>query len=187
MAAYIFRRILWTLPVLLAVAAITFVLMHSVPGDPWSGTKPIDPIARENLNRQYGLDKPVWYQFGKYMINLGQGDLGVSFKQRNRPVRDMLAEKIRVSATLGLLSLAVSLTAGVSLGVASALRRGTALDRAAVAFATLGASVPSFILGMLMLAVFTGHLHWLPSGGWGGPKQMIMPVLALSALPAAYI
>jgi len=147
----------------------------------------MDPVARENLDRYYGLDKPVWRQFGTYVYRLGQGDLGISFQQRNRPVRDVLAEKIRPSVTLGLLSLAVSMTAGVTLGVASALRRNTALDHAAVAFATLCASVPSLILGMLMLALFTGHLHWLDSGGWGTPKQAIMPVLALSALPLAYI
>jgi len=187
MVAYILRRILWTVPVLLAVAVITFALMHSIPGGPWDGVRPVDPGAKERLDRYYGLDKPVWYQLGKYMYRLGHGDLGISFEQRNRPVRDVLAEKIRPSVTLGLLSLAVSLAAGVSLGVASALRRNSALDYAAVAFATLCASVPSLILGMLMLVLFTGHLHWLDSGGWGTPRQAIMPVLALSALPVAYV
>jgi oligopeptide transport system permease protein len=188
MASYILRRCLWTLPVLLAVATITFVLMHSVQGGPWSDDKKLSDGARQNLEREYGLDKPLWYQYGKFMIGLAHGDLGISIKeQRNRPVRDLLADKVRVSASLGLLSLALSVSVGIALGVASALRRNTPLDYAAVGFATLSASVPSLILGMLMLTLFTGHYHWLSTSGWGSPKAMIMPVLALSALPAAYI
>ncbi len=187
MAAYIVRRILWTVPVLCSVTVITFALMHSIPGGPWDGVRPVDDRAKENLDEYYGLDKPLWHQFGSYAYNLAKGDLGVSFQQRNRPVRDILAEKIRPTATLGLLALALSMTAGVSLGVVAALRRDTAVDYAAIAFATLSASVPSLILGMLMLTLFSGRLHWLPTSGWGSAKHMIMPVLALSALPAAYI
>jgi len=186
-AAYLVRRTLWLIPVLLAVAVITFVLMHRVPGGPWDGSRQLTPEAQENLDRAYGLDQPVWEQFGKYLLNLAQGDLGVSFRQRGRPVADVLADGIRVSATLGLLALAVSATAGLTLGVVSALRRNSALDYAAVAFATIGGSVPSFILGMLLLVLFSAELHWLPSGGWGSPQQAVMPVLALSAWPAAYI
>ncbi|OGO49691.1 MAG: peptide ABC transporter permease [Chloroflexi bacterium RBG_16_68_14] len=187
MAAYLVRRILWIGPVLFAVALITFVLMHQVPGGPWDRAKRLPPQALENVNLQYGLDQPVWEQFGRYLLDLAQGDLGASFRSRNRPVADVLADGIRVSATLGLLALAVSVTVGVGLGVVSALRRNTVLDYAAVAFATVGASVPSFILGMLLLVLFTARLHWLPSGGWGSPQQAVMPVAALSALPAAYI
>ena len=188
MAAYILRRILWTLPVMLAVATITFVLMHSVDGGPWSADWKRSETARDNLNREYGLDKPVWYQYGTYMLNLAQGDLGVSLKKNNHPpVRDVLADKIKPSATLGLLALTVSVCAGMTLGVVSALRRNSPLDHLAVTFATLAASIPSFILGILMLAVFAGHFHWLSTSGWGSPKQMVMPVLALSALPTAYI
>lgn len=188
MAAYILRRIFWTVPVLIAVIVITFVLMHSVPGGPWDdGTRPMPPGREKRLNEYYGLDEPVWQQFGEYVYRLAQGDLGISFQQRNRPVRDILAEKIRPTITLGLLALGVSVTAGVTLGVASALRRNSALDYATMAFATLCASVPSFILGMLLLTVMTGHYHVLPTSGWGSAKAMIMPVLALSALPTAYI
>lgn len=187
MAAYMLQRLLWTVPVLLAVAVITFVLMHQVPGGPWDGAKRLSPQALENVNREYGLDQPLWEQFGRYLLGLARGDLGVSFQSRNRPVAEVLADGVRVSATLGALALGVSVTAGVSLGVLSALRRNSAVDYAAVAFATVSASVPSFILGMLLLVLFTAQLHWLPSGGWGSPKQAVMPVLALSALPAAYI
>ncbi len=187
MTAYLLQRILWIAPVLLAVAVVAFVLMHAVPGGPWDRSKRLPPEALENVNRAYGLDRPVWEQFGRYLLDLAQGDLGVSFRNRNQPVTEVLADGIRVSATLGLLALGVSVTVGVSLGVFSALRQNTFVDYATVAFATVAASVPSFILGMLLLVVLTGKLHWLPSGGWGSPQQAVMPVLALSALPAAYI
>lgn len=187
MAAYLIQRILWIVPVLVAVAVITFILMHQVPGGPWDRSKRLPPQALENVNRSYGLDRPLWEQFGRYALGLAQGDLGVSFRSNNRPVSDVLGDGIRISATLGLLALVLSTTAGVALGVAAALRRNSALDFASVAFATAGASVPSFIFGMLLLVLFTGYLHWLPSGGWGSPQQAVMPVLALSAWPTAYI
>lgn len=187
MGSYVLQRILWIVPVMLAVAIVTFALMHQVPGGPWDGAKRLSPQALENVNEAYGLDEPVWQQFGDYMLGLAKGDLGVSFYQGNRPVRDILTDGVRVSATLGLLALALSTAFGVTLGVLSALKRNSALDYLAVGFATLGASVPSFILGMLLLVLFTAHLHWLPSGGWGSPEQAIMPVLALSAWPCAYI
>jgi oligopeptide transport system permease protein len=187
MTTYLVQRIFWTVPVLFAVALITFVVMHHVPGGPWDGPKHLSPQALANVNHEYGLDRPLWEQFGRYLLGLLHGDLGVSFQDRNRPVADMLGEGIPVSATLGLLALVVSVTVGVGLGVISALHRNTAIDYAATAFATVSASVPSFILGMLLLVLFTAHLHWLPSSGWGSPKQAVMPVLALSALPAAYI
>jgi oligopeptide transport system permease protein len=187
MTTYLVQRILWTAPVLFAVALITFVVMHHVPGGPWDGAKHLSPQALANVNHEYGLDRPLWEQFGRYLLGLSHGDLGVSFQNRNRPVADILAEGIPVSATLGLLALLVSVTVGVGLGVASALHRNTAIDYAATTFATVSASVPNFILGMLLLVLLTGNLHWLPSGGWGSPKQAVMPVLALSALPAAYI
>ena len=187
MTGYIAQRVLWTVPVLFAIATITFVLMHAVPGGPWDTGKRLPPEAEANVNRAYGLDRPLWEQYVDYLAGLPKGDLGVSFQQNNRPVRDVLADGLRVSATLGLAALAVSATAGVALGVVSALRQNTVIDYAAAGFATLGASVPGFIFGMLLLVLFTGELHWLPSGGWGSPQQAVMPVLALSVLPAAYI
>ena len=187
MAAYILRRLLWALPVLFAVAAVTFVLMHQVPGGPWDGSQRLPEQAKENLDAAYGLDEPLWRQFATYFGNLARGDLGVSFRGDNRAVADVLADGVRVSATLGALALVLSVSVGVTLGVFSALRQNSLLDYLAVGFASVGASVPSFILGMLLLVLFTSSLRWLPSGGWGSPQQAIMPVLALSALPTAFI
>lgn len=187
MLAYIVRRILWLIPVLLLVTVITFTLMHLVPGGPWDRAKRLPPQAQANVERKYGLDKPVWRQFTDYLINLAQGDLGVSYRSLNRPVRDILWEQSRVTATLGLLALVVAVSIGVSLGLLAALRQNTVIDYVSVGFATFGASVPSFVMGMLLLIVFSAYLHWLPSSGWGTWRQAIMPVAALSVLPTAYI
>jgi oligopeptide transport system permease protein len=187
MTAYLVRRVLATIPVLLAIALVTFVLMHAMPGGPCGRDKPLTGEACANLEAAYGLDRPLWQQFGYYLLHLAQGDLGVSSYYREQPVSEVLGDRLLVSATLGALALGVSVTVGVGLGVICALRRNTVVDHAGVAFATIAASVPSFIMGMLLLALFVGQLHWLPTSGWGSPKEAIMPVLVLSALPAAYI
>ena len=187
MLAYAVRRLLWLIPVLVVVAAITFTLMHLVPGGPWDRSKRLPPQAQANVERKYGLDKPVWRQFTDYMVNLAQGDLGVSYQQLNRPVRSIIWDGAKTSGTLGLIALAVATLVGISLGSLAALRQNTIIDYLSVTFATFGASVPSFVMGMLLLILFSAYLHWLPTGGWGTWRQAIMPVTALSVLPTAYI
>jgi len=174
-------------PVLLAVASITFTLMHLVPGGPWDSDRRLPAQAEENLDRRYGLDKPVWEQFADYLFELGQGDLGVSYRQLNRPVREIISDGARVSFVLGGLALVVAIVVGVSLGLLAALRQNTVVDYASVGLVTIGASLPSFVTGMLLLVIFSAQLHWLPTSGWGSLEQTIMPVIALSLLPAAYI
>src|SRR3990172_7148531 len=142
MLAYIVRRLLWLIPVLLLVAAITFTLMHLVPGGPWDRDKRLPEQAQANVEPKYGLDKPLWRQFTDYLLNLVQGDLGVSYRSLNRPVRDILWDGGRVSATLGFLALGIAVLLGVSLGVLAALRQNTVVDYASVTFATFGASIP---------------------------------------------
>jgi len=187
MTSYLIRRLLWLVPVLLFVAAITFVLMHSVPGGPWDRDKPLPPAAVEQLNRKYGLDQPLWEQFGRYLLGLLQGDLGVSYRQSDRPVAEVISGGIKVSATLGGLAMLLSAAVGVPLGVVAALRRNRALDYLSVSLATLGASTPNFVLGIVLIVIFASTLHLLPTIGWGSWKQAIMPVLALSALPTAFL
>ena len=138
-------------------------------------------------------------QFANYITDALQGDLGVSYRQINRPVGDILLDGIRISATLGLMALVLSTVVGMAFGVLSALRQNSLLDYASVGFATFGASVPNFVLGLLLMVIFSVHLHWLPSYGWSDPtsffifsipsnwKQVVMPVIALSVFPAAYI
>jgi oligopeptide transport system permease protein len=187
MTGYVIRRVLYLGPVLFAVALITFLLMHAVSGGPWDHDKPFDPVTVANLNHKYGLDQPLWRQFVTYIWNALHGDLGVSYVQQGRPVGDLLRSGFLTTATLGLLAFVVAVCLGLILGILASLRRNSLLDRAS-SFMTAGAaSMPTFVLGVLLVVLFSVRLHWLPTGGWGSPKQAIMPVIALAAFPLAYI
>jgi len=187
MTGYILRRILYLGPVLFAVALITFLLMHAVPGGPWDRDKPLNPAVVANLNHKYGLDQPLWRQFATFIGNALRGDLGISYSNQGRPVTDVLWSGFSTTATLGLLALALALFVGLALGAVAALRQNSALDHVSVLLAAGAASTPSFVLGVLLVVIFSVRLHWLPTGGWGTPQQAIMPVIALAALPVAYI
>jgi oligopeptide transport system permease protein len=195
MAAYALRRLLWLGPALLFISLITFVLMHSVEGGPWDSERKLAPAVEENLNRKYGLDKPLWQQYALFLGNAVQGDLGWSYQQ-DRPVTDILASGFRVTAVLGLLTLAVSTAVGVGLGTVSAVNRNRLPDYGAVLFASLGSAVPAFVLGIFLIYVFGVELHLLPTFGWDVRRglvpgwlppwrQAVLPVLTLAALPAA--
>ena len=186
MGKYIIRRLFWMALVLFAVAFITFSLMHLVPGGPWDKEKSLSPQVVENLNRKYGLDQPFIVQFGNYIWNAVRGDLGVSYTYQDRGVTDIIMQGFPITASLGLISFALAIMIGIPLGVAAALKQNSAVDYFSVMFATIFASIPGFVLGILLMMVFSVWLHWLPTSGWGGLK-MIMPSFALAALPAAYI
>lgn len=187
MGGYLVRRVLWLGLVLFFVALVTFALMHAVPGGPWDKEKALAPTVVENLNQRYGLDEPLWRQFTDYLWRSMRGDLGVSYTYQDRPVTEILQGGFLVSATLGLLAMALVLVVGLGLGIASAVRQNSLLDYGSVLFATIGAGVPSFVLGIVLVVVFAVKLGWLPTGGWGEVKQAILPTVALAALPAAYL
>jgi len=187
MTGYLLRRILYLGPVLFAVALITFLLMHAVSGGPWDHNKPFDPVTVANLNHKYGLDQPLWRQFVTFIGNALHGDLGVSYTNQSRPVSDLLRSGFLTTATLGLLSFVVAMCLGLTLGIVASLRRNSLLDRASSVIAASAASMPTFVLGVFLVVLFSVRLHWLPTGGWGSPEQAIMPVIALAALPMAYI
>lgn len=186
MGHYLVRRLLWLPPVLLTISLITFVLMHNVPGGPWDAEKRLAPSVVENLNRRYNLDKPAWQQFLLFLGGAVQGDLGVSFSNQDRAVAGIIRDGFPVTATLGVLALAVALTVGIGLGTLSALRQGSAVDYAALAFATAGASIPSIVAGILLIIVFSLVLHWLPTGGWQPPGE-VMEALAAGNLDKARV
>jgi len=200
MFAYTFRRILWIVPVLLVIATITFFLMQAVPGGPFVREKDRPPAIEAAIQKQYGLDKPVHEQYITYMGNLLQGDLGISFIDR-QPVDEKIRTSGFISLQIALLSLLVATVAGMTLGTISGLNHNGPADYAGVLFATVGASIPNFVLAAFLVIVFSVNLGWFDQLGWGGPKtpseifdpsaydykKMVMPVIALAALPAAYI
>ncbi len=188
MTGYIIRRVLWMIPLLWAVTTVTFFLMHLVPGGPFDQEKQLPPAALENLEKRYNLDKPLLQQYGLYILDVAQGDLGISFRQ-DREVMDILRDGFWVSAQLGLVTFAFAMIMGMFLGVFSALNQNNFLDYVGVFFATVGASMPNFIAATLLVLIFSVQLGWFDVLGWefGNYRKMVLPVLSLGLLPAAYV
>jgi len=184
---YLLRRLLWLVPVLFFVATITFLLMHNVPGGPWSQDRPLPPSVQANLNKKYNLDKPLFEQYGLYLKNIVRGDFGVSFAQRGRPVSDIIKKGLTKTAELGVLAFVVATVIGLALGTVAAFNQNGPLDYIAVFFATIGASFPNFIIAMFLIIIFVVKLHWFNVIGFGSWKNSVLPVLSLAFLPASYI
>jgi len=192
MTGYIARRLLWLIPILLAITVITFALMHTVKGGPFEqGDSKSSSAARQALNAKYHLDKPVYVQYFHYMKNLVQGDLGPDLVNQGTSVNDILKANWKPTVVLGLLSAGYVLVVGMGLGILAAIRKNSILDYLSVGFATIGASTPNFVLGILLVTVFAVELGWLPaigwSTGWTDWKPVILPTIVLGSLPAAYI
>ncbi len=187
MLRYFCKRVLHGIPVLITVATLTFLIMHLVPGGPFDTEKKLPPQIIANIEAKYHLDKPLAVQYLLYMKQVLQGDLGPSYKYIGRDVSAIIKDSFPVSLTLGLCAVLVVIGVGIPAGILSAYRRDSALDRTCVFLATLGISVPSFVLGTLLIWVFSHHLHWLPPALWEGPRHVVMPALALGAGFAGYI
>lgn len=187
MASYTAQRLLWFIPVMLGLASVTFLLMHFVPGGPWDQEKRLPPSVTESLNRRYGLSDPLWRQYAAFLARALKGDLGVSYTYRDRRVTEIIRQGLPATLTLGAAAFAASVGVGLPLGVAAAVRKGTVFDYLALSFSTLAAGVPGFVMGALLVALLSVRWHLLPSGGWGTSSHLVMPVLALAALPAAFI
>jgi oligopeptide transport system permease protein len=187
MTRYIIRRILWLIPVLLFVSVITFTLMHITPGGPWDKEKAVAPQVVANLNAKYNLDKPVWQQYLIYMGGVLRGDLGPSYTYQDRSVTQIILGGLPNTASLGFFAALVAVLVGVPLGVFAAMRQNSALDYSALAFGTVFASVPTFVLGFILIIVFALTFHLVPTSGWGKPNQYILPVLTLGLNQAALL
>lgn len=195
LAFYIVRRVLWMVPVLFFVILVTFSLMHFAPGSPWDQEgKQLPPNVIASLNQRYGLDRPLPEQFVRYIWSAIHLDFGLSYQYENRTVLSLILTGWPYTATLGLCAFLLIVPVGIGLGVAAALRQNTRTDYVVVGFSTLGASVPNFVIGILLIIVlsvdmnkWTSGAFWLPSGGFGLDHHLIMPVITLSVLPITYI
>jgi oligopeptide transport system permease protein len=184
MLTYLLRRVLLLIPTLFFVAVIVFALAHAAPGSPFESNpdRPLPPATIERLERHYGVDRPLHEQFGLYLANLARFDLGTSLVQ-DRTVAQIIGQQFPVSAQLGLQALFLALAIALPLGVISALRQNTTIDHGSILFATLGTTVPSFVIAIFAIYIFGLHFRWVPLVGWGTPKHMILPtaILALGA------
>lgn len=186
MTGYIIRRILLLVPTLLAVYTVTFFLFRLTPGGPWDKERPVPRQVQEYLDRKYGLDRPLWEQYTSYLVGLvTRFDLGPSYRQTSRTVNDIIADFFPVSARLGLMATAIAVVVGLPLGVLSALWSRSWLDRTAMLVAVVGMSVPSFVVGPLLIWAFALGLRWLPTGGFDRPEQWIMPSVTMALGPTA--
>ncbi len=188
MTGFIIRRILWMIPLLWAVATVTFFLMHAVEGGPFDREKELPLNVLANLEAKYNLDKPLLEQYGLYMWDLVQGDLGLSF-ETNREVSTIIREGLEVSAQLGATAFLYAMVFGMTLGVIAALNQNKLGDYLGVFFATIGTALPNFIMATFLVIIFSVQLGWFDVLGWefGNYRKMVLPVLALGTLPAAYI
>jgi len=188
MARYIVRRLLWMIPVLFFISLVTFVLLHSVPGGPFDREKRLPAEIVENLNKYYGLDKPLPQQYLDYIGRIiTRGDFGPSYASRSRGVNDIFRDHLPVSAQLGVLALLMAVGLGVPLGVLAALKQNTIWDYLGMGIAVFGVSVPNIVLAPLLIVIFALTLKWLPVAGWGTPDKLVMPVIALGMHESAII
>jgi oligopeptide transport system permease protein len=189
-SAYVIRRVLLLIPTMLAIYTLTFLLIHSTPGGPWSqGDKPVHPRVLERLNQAYGLDDPLWQQYVTYLGNALQGDFGPSFAQRSRTVTDIIAQTFPVSIALGLIAMAIALAIGITLGTIGALRHNGWIDYLTSFVAIIGISTPSYVIVSLLVLVLSSQFHLLPTGGWDGifSTKIFIPAIALALYPAAVL
>lgn len=187
MLQYALNRFLSMLVVLLIITTATFVLMHSVPGGPFTAEKNLPESVMKNINERYHLNDPLWKQYTDYLGNVVKGDLGPSFKYESRTVNDIIAESFPVSAELGSLAVLIALILGIPAGIIAALRQNRWPDYLAMFGATIGISVPNFILATLFIYVFALKLELFPAAMWDGPEYAVLPALALAAFPTAFI
>lgn len=191
MSRYLVRRIFLLIPTLLGVALITFLVMKATPGGPFDGAdlgKRVSPQVVASLNARYGLDKPLPLQFTRYISHAVRGDFGVSIQIRtDTPVGTLIKDGLGKTVTLGLLALLVAAVVGIPLGIIAALRQNKLPDYLSLFLATAGASVPNFVLAIVLVIIFAVKLHWIPTQGWGTWKQGVLPVLTLSFGSMAFL
>jgi oligopeptide transport system permease protein len=187
MLRFITSRFLQSLLAIFLLITATFFMVRFVPGGPFTAEKAVTPEILRNLEAHYGLDKPMWRQYLDYLGSLARGDLGPSFKYPNRTVNEIIADKLPVSAELGALSLGIALLLGITLGTFAAVRRNTWIDYTASTFGMAGISIPTFVVGPLLVLGFGIHLGWFNASGWYGPRDRVLPAIVLGLAYAAPI
>ena len=184
---YIIKRIFNAFIVLWIVITITFCLMHAIPGGPFTAEKSLPPYVLHSIEERYKLNDTLYKQYGDYLCNLVQGDLGPSFKYPGRSVNDIIKDGFPVSFKLGIEAILIAIIIGIPAGILAGVKKDKWQDRAVNFFTTLGVAVPSFVVAALLIYVLSTKLHLLPAAMWNGWRYEIMPALALSGMPMSFI
>ena len=186
---YALGRLLGLLPTLFIIVSLAFLLVRLAPGGPFDQEQTLAPEIKANLDRAYGLDRPLGEQYLRYLTALAHGDLGPSMRLRDFTVNELIAVGLPVSLTLGGLALGLAVGGGLALGLWAALTRHRTLDRVLMAVTALGIAIPPYVTAPLLALVFGIYLHWLPVAGWedGALRDLVLPVVALALPTLAYI
>jgi oligopeptide transport system permease protein len=188
---YALSRVLWLPPTLLAMALVTFLVMHATPGSPLDpvaeGANPLSPEAQRSLAKYYGLDRPLHEQFAIFVSKAVRGDFGNSFVYKTRTVREILAETFPVSLLLGSMALALAVVGGLMLGILAAVYQNKGWDYLSVSLATVGVAVPNFVLAVFLIILFSFVVPLFPTGGWESPRNWVLPTVALALAPMGII
>jgi ABC-type dipeptide/oligopeptide/nickel transport system permease component len=188
---FVLARLLWLVPTVLAMALVTFLVMHATPGSPLDpiaeGANPLSPEAQKALAAHYGLDKPLWHQFGVFVAKAVHGDFGYSFVYKTRTVAEILRETFPVSLFLGSMALALAVAGGLTLGILAAVHQNRGWDYLSVSLATVGVAVPNFVLAVFLIVLFSFVVPLFPTGGWDSPRAWVLPTITLALAPMGII
>ena len=189
MWAYVLRRLAVTLPTVLAVVTICYLLLHVTPGGPFDAERKVSEAVLANLQAKYHLDLPLWKQYLYYLRDLAHGDLGASFRYADWSVNDLVARALPVSLAIGGTAMVVAVIVGVALGIVAALRQNSVVDVGVMLVANVGSVLPSFVLGPVLVLAFAIGWPLLPSGGWDNfaPRYMVLPIALLTLINVATI
>ncbi|KKB63179.1 oligopeptide transporter permease [Robbsia andropogonis] len=189
MWAYTLRRVLFTVPTLLIVITICYLLLHATPGGPFDGDRKVSAAVLANLQAKYHLDQPLWKQYLLYLWSLLHGDLGASFRYADWSVNALVRQAFPVSLTIGSVSMLLSILLGIALGMYAALYRNGPIDYLLMVVSNAGSAFPSFVIGPVLILVFAIMLKWFPAGGWDNfdVRYMVLPVALLTIINIATI
>ena len=184
MWSYTLRRMLATVPTVLVVVTVCYLMLHATPGGPFDSERKVPAAVLANLQAKYHLDLPPWQQYLYYLDSLLHGDLGASFRYADWSVNDLVAKALPVSLAVGGIAMLLSIVVGTALGICAALRQNSAIDYGVMLFGNIGSVLPSFVLGPVLVLVFAIALPWLPSGGWNNfaPRYMVLPIALLTLI-----
>jgi oligopeptide transport system permease protein len=186
---YFLTRLAGAIPTLFVIVTISFFLIRAAPGGPFDQEQTLPPEIMANLQSAYGLDRPIWIQYGRYLGALAHGDFGPSFKYKDFSVTELIGQGFPVTLELGTLAMALALMLGIPIGTFAALHHNSAADYAAMSLAVVGIAIPTFVVLPFLGLLFGIYMHWLPVAGWepGSFRYLVLPVVALSLPPLSVI
>jgi oligopeptide transport system permease protein len=186
---YFIKRLAGAVPTLFIIITAAFFLMHAAPGGPFDQEQALPPEILANLQSAYGLDLPIWDQYGRYISALAHADFGPSFKYKDFSVTELIAQGLPVTLQIGTIALIVALGVGIPAGVFAALHHNSPADYATMSLAVVGIAIPSFVVLPFLGLLFGIYLHWLPVAGWepGSIRHLVLPVIALCLPPLSII